>query len=66
MTHEHPAPNGAGTAGNAQGDGDNRPMKASPPDEQQDLDAASSEPRDLPADGHGSGETPNGNRERRT
>ena len=54
MTHEHPAPNG-GTAGKAQGDGDNRPMREASPDAQKALDAASGEPRDIPTDGHGGG-----------
>ena len=53
MTHEHRAPNGAGKAGNAQGDGDNRPMKEAAPDVQKGLDAASSEPRNPPHNGHG-------------
>ena len=52
MTHEHRAPNG-GTAGNAQGDGDNRPMKEASPDKQKALDAPSAEPRNPPGNGHG-------------
>jgi len=63
MTHEQRAPNG-GKAGNAQGDGDNRPIKEASPDAQKALDAASSEPRTLPTDGHG-GQTPNPGREQR-
>jgi hypothetical protein len=54
MTHEQRAPNGAGTAGNAQGDGDNRPRKEASPDGQK-ADRAAGEPRDLPSNGHGGG-----------
>ena len=57
MTHEPRTPNG-GTAGNAQGDGDSRPMKAASPDAHEAPDAASSEPRNLPTNGHRDGETP--------
>jgi len=58
MTHEQRGPNGAGTAGNAQGDGDNRPMKEASPDAQKALDAATSEPRNAPPNGHNGGEKP--------
>ena len=64
MTDQHRAPNGAGTAGNAQGDGDNRPMKEASPDAQKALDAASGEPRDLPTDGHGAGTSDPGSGQR--
>ena len=65
MTHEQRAPNGAGTPGNAQGDGDNRPMKETSSDTQKALDAASGEPRNLPTNGPGGGQSGDANRERR-
>lgn len=56
MSRDQRDPNGA-TAGSAQGDGDDRPMKDTSAPPQKALDAAASEPRDLPTNG-GSGDGP--------
>ena len=61
MTHEQRAPNGAGKAANAQGDGDNRPMKEAAPEPQKAGNGTASQPRTSPTNGHG-GEAPRADR----
>ncbi len=51
------------TAGSTQGDGDDRPMKDMSTAAQKALDAAASEPRDLPTNG-GRGDGSNANEPR--